>query len=800
MKINILNQTSISFNFIFKRKFFFSSLLFTFLFYFQAFKFYPFYLVEQDNSFCWLPQLVNVIALLKKGGFYGIDFFTWGGSSEFFLRPNLLIYYPVLLFLAIIPIKFLSIFKISFMITLIYSLHSFFCCYFLQKLCKKFLKFDYSSSLFISIGYTFSFLFISKFIFFTFNLHAWLFPIGIYFALKLSYNFSIKNLLFYSLPFLMIFTSGYLPFSILSIIIISLLIFLYHFYLFPTKNYKKNILISLLPILVASIIAFPLYLEITKFHKIAFPGKHSLFDTAYFTSFSPSALINMLSKSLSLPLHGRNLFYLGPIGFSILILFIKNFKKDYFIKTTHYKLFNISIIIYLIFLLSCFGSYSAFSDLFYYFTGPIGKMHSYHRYLTMINLFLFFVLAIMLNHITDIKNYPKIKKIIFGFLSIFIILLFLKNFTNGFISKIFNEQFFIEYFLAFIFLMSLLIYNKNISKTLATIFIFSISLTTMYNHSNNILSSNKNNLEVYKTSFLKKYNNYFKKNSTKELIRYINIVPGYRIATFPKNYPWFFNHQKSFTKISSFYGYDAHLATDFNYRMYQFINVIPDLTPGFIEKYPITKPQSNNEVNFDDYCFFPNVSVLKDIGTDFIIFQEDFKYNDLNLIKYVDFSDKNKILKITDNQIIAPLKFPKDPLEKFNNGYIKILSEGNNIKVHNFKTNQSNYLRLNYYSDKPSKIYYLFWPNKHLIFYINNKKALPNIENNIMSIKVNEGNNKILIKYYNPILFLFLIFYFCYFFILSFILILQIPYLKNYSNKIKLIVFIKLNHFVKKVT
>ena len=79
---------------------FWTALIFTLIFY------HPFVTTSQsknaflnygDNITLWIPQLINSQFFNREFIFKGIDFFTHGGASEYFLRPNILTYNPIIL-------------------------------------------------------------------------------------------------------------------------------------------------------------------------------------------------------------------------------------------------------------------------------------------------------------------------------------------------------------------------------------------------------------------------------------------------------------------------------------------------------------------------------------------------------------------------------------------------------------------------------------------------------------------------------------------------------------------------------
>ena len=158
----------------------------------------------------------------------------------------------------------------------------------------------------------------------------------------------------------------------------------------------------------------------------------------------------------------------------------------------------------------------------------------------------------------------------------------------------------------------------------------------------------------------------------------------------------------------------------------------------------------------DVWAFYPDINFLKATGADFIIYDKASPYNDPELLKYIDNSNPKKILALKDNIIVAPLKIAKPAEEKYNNGYIKILSDGDDLDVRNFKTNGANKIQFLTNSSNKILISYLFWPNDRIGFYVDNKLVKYELsDEGLMRINLDAGSHKIRIKYKNSALYYF---------------------------------------------
>ena len=128
-----------------KYKFFVTSITLVLLFYYPAL-IYPkltSYLFAGENFMLWWPQLINVISNFGEYNFYGFDMSTFGGSSEIFFRPNIMVYNPALIFASIFHSKLLTFDSIIFLAVLFFMFFSFLSVYFAQKLMYEHLNLEY---------------------------------------------------------------------------------------------------------------------------------------------------------------------------------------------------------------------------------------------------------------------------------------------------------------------------------------------------------------------------------------------------------------------------------------------------------------------------------------------------------------------------------------------------------------------------------------------------------------------------------------------------------------------------------
>lgn len=698
-----------------------------------------------DNAILWLPQLLNSYIYNNDFVFKGIDFYTHGGASEYFLRPNLIIYNPIILIIGYIVNlgNLFNVFIFSFGLIIFFSILS---CYYSQKLCIKFFDLNKYLSLFVAIGFSFSLFVFNNINLLPFFLIALSMPLYLYILLSCVKKFNLKNIIFGSFVIISIYTSGYI---VLSTFVILLGLIFCFFFLYLNNELKiTNILKSLTPFLIATLVIAPLYISILKFNKIAIPFQYSLKDIAHDLAINPNLSL-ILFSNFFVGLGEKSSFSIGLIPILIILISIFSYKTEYSFDKKKSKIAIFGLALFFIILLSHMGIHSPFS--YFMFKIPIfGKMHVYSRYLFPVSIFFFLSIAILLENIINNKNI-KILKVIFTFLfSIFLLLatfayleLPLKNLTNGFLV--------FEFILAIFFIaLFILLKNKNLITFFALITLFLSYLVAFYNYSYQSTSEDHKKKLFYELLNKDYHNkdkivNYLKNNSNRDIKKIIDISPNFTGAYFDKNLPWLLRNELN---ISSYSGYEVHLARDLAYEL------------------------KNNRYEFFDnnYLMIPNIEWLKKTGAEFIIFQKGFEMKNEDLLKFVD---QKSIIELPQNNFLAKLNFAETENTVFNNGYIRITSKDKNFALENFKTNNSSFISFETNSNSEIEVQYLFFPNKNLQPYLNGKKADFNIKEELSTLIIPSGKNKIEILYENKILDIFIILYLIYFIVVALFIILK---------------------------
>lgn len=733
--LNILSKLKYN---VCKYKFFVTSITLVLLFYYPAL-IYPkltSYIFAGDNFMLWWPQLINTISNFGEYNFYGFDMSTFGGSSEFFLRPNIMVYNPALLFASIFHSSLFTFDSIIFLAVLFFMFFSFLSVYFAQKLMYEHFNLEYVLSLFIAIGYTFSFYTVNYHNMFVFVFSGWLIPVCVYMSILYVKNKSFLTLLLGSLSFITLYTSGYLTFSVFNILII--LVFLFY-YIYNKNLYKNNFFIIFYPLLLSSIIVFPYYLSVLEFNRLM-PSDWGLTNVAHIHGDSPLYLFRVISESIVFVQGGKETWFtLGLPLVTIFVIFLITVRKNDFLKNEYLLLFSICSILWLTFYLISLGDSSVLSDLFYYFGGPLGKMHIYQRYFLSINFFVMISFALMIYF-----SFSTIKQ---SNLKILLSLMILLTIISSFLIPIINHKLagfvlikpnlIFSLILLIIFLLGFIIYGSYTAKWILIFIIFLLPLNNIYDKTKPSFETENKNKSVILNNYEDRQllKNYINNNSKKELKRIINILPDFATSYVPKNYAWIYNAQNK-EKISSYYGYELHISSPIQYRgMYMNSHI----------------PAGSNK-----YSFFPSIEYLKSTGAEFIIYDEGYEFNDKKIMQYVDQDSKKQFSK--SNIVISKLKFPKSEVELFNNGYVKASSEGD-ITIDAFNTNHANKTTIKIKNDQQAKVSLLFWPSIYTEVKINGVKVDYTTENNLVNIVAPEGINKIDFGYSNYKIDIFLMMY-----------------------------------------
>ncbi|MBY0315980.1 MAG: hypothetical protein K2Q26_10695 [Bdellovibrionales bacterium] len=361
---------------------------------------FPFiaWLGEGDNYIQIVAEICKLSHMLSEGSIIGIDHNTMFGASEFFLRPNLITYSPIIFYFAWLlgPLTQLGA------ITLLYFHMVFFTfigTYSLVRISRYYLKLSWTASLFLCLNY---FLGIAATvaigIFVTFYFYALLFPIGLWLRLKCYDRNSKLHSFALSLIYLFIYLGGYIPFSLISIMMVELTAIAWS-RISPSVENKGNRSNKLFfsPLIFASAIAAPLYLCYYDYAK--FVSMYAYYKYGY-TALENAWRLKDLASIVGPSIHIKGfpadqLPTWGMGNIVVLILGLVCLPKMH-ISRMQKKVLTYSFFTYLFFFCVCLGDHTPAARLFFLIPG-VGKMHIYQRYLVILSIYFYFFLAILLD-------------------------------------------------------------------------------------------------------------------------------------------------------------------------------------------------------------------------------------------------------------------------------------------------------------------------------------------------------------------------------------------------------------------
>lgn len=703
-----------------------------------------------------LPQFLMSGYYTSHAVFFGLDLFTNNGASEFFLRPNLAVYEPLVLLFSPI-IRHAALPKVALMYMIIGASHAFACTYFTHRLLVRFLKFDLALATFGAVAYAFSVQILNFLWYLPHDLVGWLFPVMIYAGLVARQQFRVTSVILLSAPTFLTLVSGYVPMAIAATALaVAVIIWLQLMEAQQTgiKAIATSIVQALAPMALAALVVFPYYLALSEYHALVEiaqrSGASELESIAHDLAESPVNIVRSLSNNLvfSGPQIETTIFF-GLVPLSIFVIYLGNAASPTLIigregnEDKFYRaLLRGSLLFYLGSLLIVFGSSSVASDLFYYFVPILGYMHIYQRYLLITQFFLVLAIALMLRKtaIDDDRRLSKILILVLLAAVVFVIY----SLDNGFWNhSVISGSFVVDLLMAVVFLIFYNVLSYRGVVLSATVFVFLTALQPMYRYSGSSksFSVHANKDLVANVGEMDGVITYFHTHSTKAIVKYVDLVPDARPFV-PKNLPWIV---ASKLKLSSYYGYDLHLGVNYRYRQIM----------------GVTLPEGDGEL-----AFRPDWEWLRLTGAEFAIFEDGNKFNDPNFAKFVDvrpqvvfrFSGRGR------NFVIAPLDFAPGggrPIV-FDNGYIRIRSDDPRTSVNNFTTNDAGSIGLSVSAHAPAEVEYLFWPNSHLRAVVDDVGVGAVPERRLLTYDLAAGDHTFRMFYRNRKLQVFLIVYLMY--------------------------------------
>ncbi len=687
------------------------------------------YALYGDGGVLYSSAIANLSYWLHHGfHLQGIDWSTDNGASEFYLRANLSIYYPLLVLYSFI----FKVFDLRHAMVANFAmgyLHTIIAAFFMQLLAWRFFNARFLSGFFFASFTLLAFVSPQLLNFLPFYLAFCLFPLLVYVALSSHRAKSKLALFLLSLVYFSYFFVGYLPLALAGTVMSLVFAAAYLFWIErPTHQSIASLITkTLAPVVIAGVVALPGSLAIVQFVKMAStPGQSELQFSAYSLSEQITNIISSFSTSIIATAPSHYLI-LGLLGCTFLIAFF--FLPGNPLKALtekQRKLFKFSATALAFILLISFGKAIVGSTLFFYFVPGLGKMHAYQRYFIFILPFFALLVTLALHAIIKEKPIGLLKALsgLFFFATLAISL----GLTAHWIKPspyIFWSELLPILLLITLASLALLLFERKGAWIALIACVFMIGLPKYYFYTNDYVLNKNISLTANKMdndALLA----FFKKNSDHDIIKYVNFLPG-EFNYIPRNYPWVF---QGHIHLSNYLGYEPQLAMPLAYRRFLAISMANDW------------------------------SWLRRTGAQFVIYNAKTDPKTQNLI--AQYTDDEPTTTFSNGTVIAKLnnQFPSYPKgykgTVINNGYVQLQYTGTTPNLTHFKVSPKGYSFDLKIADGKARMNIPFWNNKHFRLQLNGKNTALAMEDHMDYALLDKGNYHVVFSYSNTLLTFFL--------------------------------------------
>jgi hypothetical protein len=574
---------------------------------------------------------------LSHGVFSGIDLSTHGGAGEFFLRPNLAGYHPLILLYCFLfhPYGAGQLVRPSVILLVV---HSFAACYFALRLAVRYLKLSWGIGIFIALGYAFSVHMAwsvtqPMFVFCTSML-----PWAIYGGLATSDAPTLKRAILYSLPMFVMLTGGYITLGVSCILLAWGFIAVYIFYIQGSaagaREGIRRLAAATAPFAIAGVVVAPLYWAIIQFHALAPSYGVPLEWSAHMLAEMPRTVLRLISSRIYIagPMYEFEISC-GAIPVTVMIMFFLGARDKAGLSDGDWRLLRTCFTVYTVMVLAIYGGYSAISDLLYFVPG-IGQMHIYQRHLLAGQLFFYGAVGVMLKSVTRQTSTLSAKGAFGSLLVLLVLSTHYVAIDNGQITKNvrIDDHIVFELLLGMIFVSALLLRNSDYAVIVAAVVVFLVPLRYMYDYSEagaNV--KRRGGLIAMDQMNNDKMIAYFKSHSHKAITKYLDLTPGL-FEYITKNYPWFVARD---VQLASYGGYEFSNAARADY---------------------LRRMETTLVAGESRHIMLPDWEWVARTGADFVIYEDGYRNNDGHLPAVADLGDAANVLRLPGNIVIAPLK------------------------------------------------------------------------------------------------------------------------------------------------
>lgn len=697
-----------------------------------------------DLAILYFPQFVEGYHMAKSGALAGIDFLTSNGSTAYFLRPNIPVYYPPYQ-LTYALFHFDSIRGLARAFVFISYAHSILAAYYCMRIGRKYLQLDHGVSILFSVLY-FGAIAYYAFTAPPFYYVAALFPFMLYFALQSAERTTWWQIPLYSFPYVMVFLSGYLPLDVNAVLIVLLITmgYLWQIKSNETKNFRQLLIRCITPVALAGVIVISLYLAMFLYNKQVPGVPDGVWHSAHQFSFESRDIFALLSRAFpaSNPGTGTPFVELGLVPVLLLVLTFSH-RKKLAITPLDAKIIALSLLLFSFYLLLAFGQASGLPDLFYFMMPVIGKMHFYGRHLLIASFFFYLAVAISFKYLVQIRADIPIGRWLAGIALVMVLVQGYAQFRLGQPESFLRPQLLVIELM----MLGLVLISLSTKQSLyafvgvigMSFFMHAANFNSYTNSFNQVAVGPYKNEVAFSPERRELLNSYFKKNSNKELIKYVDITLGIEKPNgVMLNSPWLLRDK---LKTSNYMGYEPHLAIDRDY----------------MDKFP--------------YPYYGKINIpwLLRTGADFIIYnQASWAIHSAELEQWVDKSVPELDLwygyKVAKLKSVSGLVDDTPVLNTwdFDNGIVRISNTTGTALVTNFETDFVSSVHFNVESSSPVTVRYALFPNKMMELRVDGKRSDVILKNGLLEFTLPPGQHLVEYNYKNILHIVFIFVYLLY--------------------------------------
>jgi len=697
-----------------------------------------------DVAILYFPQFVEGYYMAKSGALSGIDFLTSNGSTAYFLRPNIPVYYPPYQ-LTYALFDFKSIEGLARAFVFIAYAHSTLAAYYCMRIGYKYFQMDHATSILFSVSY-FGAITYYAFTAPPFFYVAALFPFLLYFALQSTEKNVWWHVPLYSFSYVNVFLSGYPPLDVNAILIVLLITM---GYLWQNKNseiesFGRLLIRCFAPPVLAGLVVISLYMAMFLYHKQVTGVADGVWHSAHQFSFESRDIFALLSRAFpaSNPGTGTPFVQLGLVSALIFALSFSQ-RKKLSLKPLDAKIIASSILIFSFYLLLAFGKATGLPDLFYFMVPVIGKMHFYGRHLLIASFFFYLAVAISFKYLVQIRSDLPIGRWLLG---ITVVMIFVQGYAQFKLDQ--PESFLRPQLLVIeLFMLGLVLVSLSTKKSFyaffgvigVTFLIHAANFNSYTNSFNQVAVGPYKNEVAFFPERRELVYSYFKKYSNKDLIKYVDITLAIEKPNgVMLNTPWLLRDK---LKISNYMGYEPHLSIDRDY----------------MAKFP--------------YPYYGKINIpwLLRTGADFVIYnQASWAIHSNEFEQWVD--KEVPELDLWYGYKVAKLKnvsglvddSPSRTKWDFDNGIVRISNTLGTALVSNFKTDFISSVHFNVESSSPVTVRYALFPNKMMELRVDGKRSDIILNNGLLEFTLPPGRYFVEYNYKNFLHLLFVCIYLLY--------------------------------------